>query len=226
VPDTDKVIDFLTKGNVDETYVARSVLEGVSDYYVPRSEVDSIISLIEKGRARILIHSSLGNGKTLLFTELSTLLHVAGFTFYRFIGSTDGIESDIDFLSSLSPKERTKYVVVIEDAFVFSGTVKMLAFNFSELNLLLTARSAALETRLGSVVDAFGEDYAQFDLNDLTDDEISELDLLLLKHGLWADKQGWKAEKRVKFIASQCRRQLGTVLLSPSFGDFSLTLTR
>jgi hypothetical protein len=140
------VINFLTKGDVDEAYVARSVIEGISDYHVRRSDVDSIISLIHKGRARILIRSSLGNGKTLLLIEISTLCHVAGNTIYNFIGSTDGIENDIDYLSSLSPKERTKIVVMFEDAFVFSELVKMLAINLPEINLLLTARSAALET--------------------------------------------------------------------------------
>ncbi|WP_426000814.1 SIR2 family protein [Caulobacter sp. DWR1-3-2b1] len=213
-PDTDKVVRFLTKGDVEESYISRSVIEGVADYYIPRSDIDGLVSIISKGRGRVLIHSSLGNGKTALLSEISTLLSVSGMVCYSFNGSTEGVENDFEYLASLDTNERSKVVLMIEDGFSFSNLVKSISTNFPDVSIITTARSAAVETRLGSVVEAFGEDYAKFDLNDLSEDEAKELDQLLLKHGLWGDKQGWKDDKRLRFIEKQCRGHLGTVLLS------------
>lgn len=213
-PSADEVIAFLTKGDLDESLMARSVLDGKSEYYISREGLAVIAKSITEGVRRVLIHSDLGNGKSLAAIELGLMLSVAGYELYTFVGSTDGIDNDFHYFESLSPKTRAKSAVLIEDALSFSDVVKMVAMNFPELTIICTARSAALETRLQSASDALGEDYFQFELNELNTDEASELNQLLLSHGLWADKQGWKDERRLGFIQGNCNAHLSSVLLS------------
>jgi hypothetical protein len=213
-PNSDDVVRFITKGDVTESYVARSVLEGVRDYYVSRSEISGVVDVIERGKGRIILHSDLGNGKTTMLIEIAVLLHVAGYTTFYFNGSTGGIHHDIEFLGSFPMEERRKVVVVIEEGFAFTDLVKTISRNLPEIGLIVSARSAALETRLGSVIEAFGDDYAQFDLNGLSTEESTDFSLLLLNHGLWGDKQGWSEQRRLKFIERNCRKHLSALLLS------------
>jgi len=213
-PNADEVIAFLTKGDLDENLLAKSVLAGKSDYYIPRVEIERIITSVVDGHRRVLIHSDLGNGKSLACLELSISLSVAGYVIYNFSGSTEGIERDFDYLQSLTVEDRSKSVVIIEDALSFADVVKILTVSYPEIVVIATARSSAVETRLQSISETLSDDYIQFELNELEDDEVKELDALLLSHGLWGEKQGWKADRRTGYIERNCNRHLGSVLLS------------
>lgn len=213
-PRADDVISFLTKGDLDEGFLTQSVLDAKSKYYIPRSEIGRIIDEIENGHRIVLIHSDLGNGKSLACLEACVLLSVAGYQVFIFGGSTDGFQNDFDYLQSLGAEARSRVAILIEDALSFADIVKVLMTNFPELTIIGTARSAALTTRLETVDEVFGGDHISFELNDLSDEEAKELDHLLLSHGLWADKQGWRDDRRMRFIMDDCKAHLSTVLLS------------
>lgn len=213
-PKADQVIAFLTKGDLDDSLMARSVLNGTADYYISRTDIDEVMKAITGGARRVLIHSDLGNGKSLALSELAIMLSVARYSVYTFAGSTEGFEHDFAFLNALSVEARSMTAILVEDALSFIDPVKVLTANFPQLVIVATARSAAVETRLQSVSEAFGEDYITYELNELADDEAKELNQLLLSHGLWGERQGWSNSRRLSFIKQNCSSHLSSVLLS------------
>jgi hypothetical protein len=74
-PDDVAAIDLITKGITDSSCVAWAMGSATPTYCVRRSEVDQIREHIQNGRRWFLLHSDLGNGKTILKEQLSFLLH-------------------------------------------------------------------------------------------------------------------------------------------------------
>jgi len=213
-PDTQVVEAFLAKGDLREGYLVRSVIEALPDYYVPREGSAGILDKADKKPLRIIFHSDLGNGKTCLLWELSTTFSVAGYNTLQFTGQLDGIGRDIEMLQAMAPNELRRTLFMFEDGLLYGDIIANLTANFPSVSLIVTARSAAIETRLRSVRETLGEDYELFDMNGLTEGEFEAFDRLLMEHGLWGERQGWSAARRHKYFERECKGQLSILLMS------------
>jgi len=90
-------IDLFFKGNVNTSLVHYSLLDEVKyKYYVKRKEINEVETYINEGGRNILIHSDLGNGKTLFLSGLSDHLVNLGYDVYYFKKYYDQTSSEIE----------------------------------------------------------------------------------------------------------------------------------
>lgn len=212
-PSRDAVASYLLKGDVDAGYIGRDLANGLHDYFVSRDAINSRADGFGARPERVIIHSNLGEGKTSSLIEINHYLQTAGWTVLWFNGEVDGLEYDIDYLASLDSQSQSKIAVIFENCFAYSQQIKDIAVRFPLISIFLTTRSAALQTRVGNVSDAFGDDYEIIDLSRLTDNEIIDLNDILYATGLWAEKQGESNDKRISYITNNAKSDLATVLV-------------
>lgn len=212
-PTRDEVVSYLIKGDIDVRFIGRDLANGTYDYFVSRDQINARASNLGARPERLIVHSKLGEGKTSALHEIAHYLIVAGWSVLWFNGQIEGLEYDIDYLASLDSERQSRTVVFVENCFAYTREIRDLLQRYPMLSIVLTCRTAALQTRVGSIEDAFGEDYELIDLNHLTENEINEFDAILLNTGLWGTRQGWSNEKRIDYVKSQAKSDLATLLV-------------
>jgi hypothetical protein len=212
-PSRDDVVNFLIKGDFNEGYAARDLTNGTSEYYVSRDQINSRADTLGTRPERIIVHSRLGSGKTCATMEIAHYLLTAGWSVLKFNGISDGIEYDIDYLANLQTKNQARTALIFENCFGYTDQIKELVERFPMISFFLTSRSAALQTRIGNISEAFGDDFEVIDLNELSEAEAEELNEILYSNGLWGERQGRTLQKRLEYILRTANADLPTLLV-------------
>jgi hypothetical protein len=212
-PTRDDVTSFLIKGDASGGLITRDLVAGSSDYFVSRDPINTRADKLGETPERLLIHSNLGSGKSNGLIELAHYFFTSGWMVLFSNGEHDGFDLDIDYLTSVGSEQQRKTVIFFENGFYFSSEIRDLLVRFPSISVVATTRTAALQTRIGDLADAFGEDFEIVDLNHLTDDEVADLDQILFRNGLWGELQGSTDAERRHYIANTCRSDLATVLV-------------
>ena len=58
--------NLLTLGTIDIDKIAASIISPEKEYYINRTVVSDIINRIDNGTKRLLVHSDIANGKTMV----------------------------------------------------------------------------------------------------------------------------------------------------------------
>jgi len=212
-PTREDVTQNLIKGDVRPGFIGRDLANDTHEYFVSRDTINSRANALGARPERIVVHSNLGNGKTNALLEIAHYLNTAGWSVLWFKGVLEGFEHDIDYLSSLGSEQQSKTALVFENAFAVSHQIRDILERFPLVSVFLSARTPVLQTRVGSLQKAFGEDFELIDLNSLTDEEAAEFDAILFANGLWGARQGRSEADRLRHISVTCRRDLATLLI-------------
>ncbi len=212
-PSRENIVNFLIKGDFDSGYAARDLNNAFGDYFISRSCVNVRANEFGARPERLLIHSNLGAGKSCALFELTHLVKTAGWQAFVYTGGLEGLGLDIDFFASMDTQSQVKTLIFFENCFAHTNLIKDFLTRFPLISVVLTTRSAVLQTRVGEIEEAFGEDFEIIDLNELTEDEAADFDKLLYENGLWGDKQGLSQEKRLGYISNRARSDLPTLLV-------------
>lgn len=212
-PNREAVTAYLLKGDLRPEFISRDLANDLHDYFVSRDAVNSRADGLGARPERIMFHANLGEGKTSALIEVDHYLRTAGWTVLWFNGEVDGLEYDVDYIASLDSQTQRKTAVIFENCFAYAREIRDLTQRYPLLSMFLSTRSAALQTRVNKIEDAFGEDYELVDISRLSDGEASDLDDILFSTGLWAEKQGEKRDKRLEYIRDRAKSDLATVLV-------------
>jgi hypothetical protein len=212
-PSRDDVVESLIKGNVKPEFIARDLINGTHDYYVSRDELNSKSGEIDKPALRWFVHGGLGEGKTQGLNEVAHFFLAEGHRVLSLDGDLDGFSNDIDYLSSISTDEQKRIVIFVEGGIALATELKGLVERFPLISFVVTNRSAVLQTRMSDIAQTLGDEFELIDLSVLSTDEASELNEILYENGLWGDKQGLRADKRLELIEKRYKGSLASILL-------------
>lgn len=203
--------DLFIKGNYG-TYEKLFYSIKSPDYIqfcVFRTKLESVIKAVRSGEKNIMIHSSLGNGKTLFLLSLSTLFSNNGYKVFFYQQSRNTFAREIESIC----KEYGPVVVVFDQ---YSDCLSHLETfrNFRNDQIIVLAdRSALNDINYYKVSSWFGE-FNSFDLNRLEDTEIKQLCKILSRYGLWGDKSHYRDDQKEEFIAYDCKRSIAQAILA------------
>lgn len=212
-PNREVVLNYLIKGDFNSSFASRDLTNGTSDYFVSRDAINIRAESLGLRPERILIHSNLGGGKTGGLIEFSHYLLTAGWTVLLFNGDIEGLEFDIDYLASSDSNNQARTAILIENAFSYSREIKHFIERFPLVSFFLTSRSAALQTRIGDISEAFGDDFELIDLNEISEAEAADLNTILYDNGLWGERQGTSDKARMEYILRVAKADLPTLLV-------------
>lgn len=215
-------IDLLFKGNVNKSLVHYSLLDDSKyKYYIKRKEIDEVVAHINEGGRNILIHSDLGNGKTLFLNGLSDHLANLGFDVYYFKKYFDQTSSEIEQVCASTKKT----VLIFENYSSHFDILKRISlFRTKDTIVIASERSTINDTVYFTLEEnIFNDAYLTKDLNILKSEEALKLSEVLTTYGLWGKYASLSTERKRLLIMNDCNSSFRLLLLllldSPDIKD-------
>lgn len=204
-----EVLKFLTQGEYtsDKVYFSTLSFDDYK-YCIHRSKLKGLVETIESGEKNCLIHSSLGNGKTIFIDALASMLTQKGYHVYRYYRYMATYPAELERICS----ESDKIALIFED---YSGCIenlKILKQLRSDQVLILSERSYVNEANYDTISNLFGDFYS-IDINKLDADETASLNSLLEHFGFWSYLSSRSKDRRIEFINITCKGYLRNVVL-------------
>lgn len=164
------------------------------------------------GARPILIHSDIGNGKSILAMQLAYLHAQADYRVFKMRREPENFGPIISFFQSIPGK----VLVIFDDLMRFRSLASsIIAIGREDIKILATVRSPLLETARGAVEARLGRLSAiEIDLNVSAADEIARLSQYLTENGLWGDYADLTEAQKVSFIEKACGSQFRDVVLA------------
>lgn len=205
-----EVFDLFLKGNIsswDKIYYSLTDPANIP-FCVHRTKLEEVMEAVKGGGRNFVIHSSLGNGKTMFLISLATLLSRNSYKVYYYQRYRTTISREIEQICG----EGSQVVIIFDkysDCLHYLETLK--AFRQDQV-LIVADRSALNDIHYVKLVELFG-DFVTEDLNKLDDIETNQLCSLLSRYGLWGDKANLRDDQKFEFVAHENRRSMGKTIL-------------
>jgi SIR2-like domain len=210
-PDDKAAIELLTMGTIDDEGMAWAVNAEESTYCVLRDEAFAILKELDNGKRWFLIHSDLGNGKSVLKQQLSQFMSIRGYAVYW--------DSDFDLnkeadLTELGREPGKVAVFIDESSDRFSVIDGLLRINHPNIAVFVCVRSTLYELGEARYEEYLPRDYIPMDANSLTDADVTAFVRLFNALGLWGSRARDVDTQKESFIKVECQRQIAKLIVS------------
>lgn len=190
-------------------------------YIIHRECVDKIINDITGDYRAVIIHSDIGNGKSVLARDLETQLANRGTVFYL-----DEIRSflrdDLDYICSL---RGVKYVFVENyNRIIDSEFAQLFAmYQRDDLRFLFTVRTYLNDNLYVRFLERFGipeNQITMYDVNAMSDEECKRMRGLLDRYSLWGRNSNWTSGEKLNYVRKKCNGEVKNVMLDLLRSDY------
>ena len=204
--------ELFFKGNVKKDLIHSSLIDSSKfKYYIKRHSIDEIFDYIKNGGRNILIHSDLGNGKTLFLHGLDDILTTNGYNVYWFKKYFDQTNDEIEQLCKTEQK-----TVLIFDSYGnhFDLLERLNLFRTKDIIVVASERTLVNDTVYSTLEDVlFHDTYLTKDLNKLNDIEVYILIDLLSSYGFWGKLTSESTRRKRDIITNELNSSFRLVLL-------------
>ena len=209
---SDKAIfDLFLRGLLDEQLAWNSLHGSVQPYLVQRAGIDRIMRILDNPSNIVIVHSNLGNGKTMLAEAISGLAFAAGRPVYSLSRRSPSLHAELSWLGSIDKP----FVLVVDsypnwmDVLEFVGTHRN-----ENMALFLTARTGPNDVLVDRVEDLFKNRLIhEINLDKIDDQDLYTINEMLEVYGLWGTKAALSREQRVQHLRSRCRAEWQSILV-------------
>lgn len=208
----DDVFSLLLSGTVRTDVVWSTVAGSISSpYFIVRDQIGTSIRAIESGARTLIATSDLANGKSLFCLGASCKLASLSYRVFWLNDDADNTGEELDRICQLPGK----LVIVIENyTRRFDEIRHVQAKRGSDLLLILSAKSSLHEVYQEDLLEILDtRKTVEFDLNILSDVELTTLESILETYKFWGDRDALPARKKRQYLEHDCGRQLSAVLL-------------
>ena len=168
----------------------------------------TIPKLIKKGEQNILIHSDLGNGKSIFIATLIAFLSKEGYDVLKFNKYYTSYNREIEQIC----QKEGQSILVFDDYMSHIDYLKELKIHRTNQILILSERSAMNDIYYNDLCDLFG-DFYNIDLNRLDYNEIKQFVNILNHYGFWNKFSAERIDKKEEFIKTECKGQIKNIIL-------------
>lgn len=202
----DDVFDFFLYGITDNI-----PLVGEFAVAVQRAAENLVSTVLEEHDSIAVMHSSLGNGKSILLNQLSASAVEKGYEVFHLSRNGSNVFLEIDTLLDTE----NQILICIEDYISFIDELEYLAKRKTpNIRLLLTSRTVVHEFNIEIILDLFSTDTVKIiNCDKLADADITFLRTIFDKYGLWGEDAGLDTAKKQNLIIEECGREFHAVLL-------------
>ena len=207
--DTD-VFDLFRLGQLKGSLVLESVVGDIR-YTLARQPVDKILQLIKAQASAVVIHSALGNGKTVVLELLKVHAFLSGFTVFSFVRQREQLYEELE--SALNQPGMLLFVV--DNYHNWLDALKFLGNHHKDkVSVVMAARSGT-----NDVVAARVETLLKLgDLHEIAIDHLSEPETLRIAqlmdvYGLWGEKASLSLSSKHKYLMSYCGHEWQAILV-------------
>ena len=185
-----------------------------SKYLITRKCVNEIINDVTGIYTAVIIHSDLGNGKSVILRELEVKLISKGRVF--FLNELNPyLQDDMDYICSLRGMkfvfvENYNRIIDYDEAKIFSK------YQRDDIKFIFTVRTYLNENLYQHFLRVFSvseEKVAMYDINMLTKSEETRMCELLDTYSLWGERSTWNHSRKMKYIQKQCHGEIKDLML-------------
>ena len=180
---------------------------------VNRDKVAEVIQEIEQGKS-VIIHSDLGNGKSVFVNQIVDLCQDLEFYYLKQINNQRVLSEIKSFCEDGKEK-----VLICDPANVYLDILSKFAdFDLKNIKFILVMRSSMYDNYYNSIYDIIDRmSNVQFinsiNLDELSDCEIELLDKLVLKYGFYGDLAGVSGQRRIEYLKKKCNSRFQNILI-------------
>jgi tetratricopeptide (TPR) repeat protein len=210
----DDLFKLLIYGQSEPEFIYQA-LSKTSDtkYYIKRAYLEKIANRIANSTPTdVIIHSDLGNGKSLLVEGLRYLMVDKGISVFTLIDNSDLFCRDFDKITNMSGRR----VIIVENyVHWFSAIEHMTRHRSADLFFIFTARTAVHDVNFNHLSKYTNlDDCLEIDLNIMVDSELAQVRDLLNLYGLWGDDADLGPERKAALLVSAHHSQMQSILLN------------
>lgn len=204
------VFDLLLFGRIRPELIGATYL-GQFNYCCPREAVDLALDRIEHGTKIVVLHSALGNGKTVALECLKYVTHAANRSVYTLSNRGENLAEELQ----TSLLGSTRPVFFIDNYVEWLDVLPMFGAHQSEqFTLVVSARSSSHDLLIDRLVKEVGSD----DLFEIGIDRISEVEADCLveyfdEFGLWGEEATQSKHRKTRQLLNVCEGEWRAILL-------------
>ena len=172
--------------------------------------MNKAIELINNGQQNILIHSDLGNGKTLFILGLSQELISLGYDVYLYDHFDVSLNREIEEICKI---DNNRVVIIVENYSSNKEFFDILKTYRTNQILVVTDRTVNNDMGYDWLVDMMKTQFFSLDLNLLTENEIEQIIMVFDAYGLWSYLSAKNYFEKKNYIQNDCRKSFRNILL-------------
>jgi len=180
----------------------------INSYVFTRKQEQCILNYLVNGND-VLIHSSLGNGKTILCNKVAYNLHLDNWDVYILNSKENGWENEVDLICD----NDNNCLVIIEN---YHRTVDVIRYlnvkRTTRLRLLLSERSDINDLNYDNL-EFLNKEYIEIDLNKIDRDSQIKIIENFNKNGLWGSIAAKGFKQKQKAIEEEYKSEFSLLLL-------------
>lgn len=210
ITDTE-IKDLLLYGKYNETQIDTAISNNFKDFFIIERElIKDSLRLIEQEN-NILVHSELGNGKTIYLEILAHRLTQNGYKvyFYKSKSEYDDELAEVDLIIS----RKQKSVLVIDGFIKAENLLKHISINYPEEVSIVISDRSSVALRASQLINKLDINFSEISLDQLSNNEITHFVDLLDNQGLWEEMSALSNREKQKRIAENYNGQISGILL-------------
>lgn len=187
---------------------------GNKNYIIERTCCEEIKNTLLNEYKAVIVHSDIGNGKTLIMRELEVLLNNYGTVFYL-DKMNPYIQDDMNYICTL----RGRKFIFIENynRIIDSIYVKIFArYQHTDIKYVFSVRSYLNDNLFQRFIRCFNipeQLVLMYDVNELNKNELNCMKSLLDKYALWGEKASFSNNQKYNYLVKRCKGEIKNVML-------------
>lgn len=204
------VLDLFLKGKVECQHVSSS-LRNTDMYFLERKSAPDVVNLASQKGTTTVVHSALGNGKSLLLTGVALRVAEGGRRVYEIFNRTDDLFRELDAVLH----DSTDCLFVIDDYAEWLDVAEYLGMHASpNCSYLLAARTTTNDIRLDDLAEKLQRSrISEVSVDILREPDTTWVDKCFAHYGLWGEKTSWSPIRRRKYLNQKCGPDFSGVLV-------------
>jgi hypothetical protein len=187
-------------------------LHGGPRYILERNGVADVIELLKSGLRAVVVHSHLGNGKSIAIDGIKCRAADEGFDVFELAHRTPDLLMEADTILKRAPRP----LFVVEEYPDWLDLVRYVTNNGGDhAAMVLSARTPAHDVLIDDLCDALRTDGVhEINVERLTDAEVEWFAETFDHYGLWGKHAGLSRRAKNDLLSRDCRRQMHAILLT------------
>lgn len=192
-------------------------------YIVNRESVKDIVSDISGECRAVVLHSDIGNGKSILVRLVEAmLLRQSKGRVYYLDKISSFLRDDMDYICM----ERGIKFIFVENynRIIDSPDVRILSmYNRDDIRFVFTVRSYLNDNLYGRFIEQFKlpeKQISMYDINVMSEDECLNMRDMLNKYALWGSNSGMNPTQKKKYIIRKCNGEMKNIMLDVLKSDY------
>ena len=204
------VFDLLLLGNLKTDLVWKSLHEG-EQYFLERPLTQKVLDGLDRGPRVAVIHSELGNGKSLALEGIKCRALENGYQVYTVSVRSGDIFPELDLILNSTYKT----LVIIDNYPDWVDVINHFSLNAKDnSSLVLSARSAVHDVMIDNLSRILGRaDIPEYSADLLTTNELEWIVDFFDQYGLWAERAAWSKKRKLNYLSTYCSAQFSAILI-------------